>query len=216
MKKFEAELSALKGRVLRMGEVAQRMISRAVESLVERDASRMQQVLADEETLDRMQVEIDNEAVRLMTVYGPVAMDLRFLLMVARIDTELERLGDQSVNMCEYIQLLLDEPQLKPLIDLPRMAEIAGGMVRDALEAFHEGDTERAREVMARDDQVDALNDQLFRELLTYMMNDSGNIQRSLALILIARSLERIADHATNICEEVIYLVKGEDIRHTT
>ena len=215
MKKFETELSELKLQVVEMGGIAESMIERALTALVDRDSQIIEQVLQGEEKLDQMQVSIDNEAIRLLTVYGPVAMDLRFLLMVARINTEIERLGDQSVNMCEYIQLLLSEPQLKPLIDLPRMAEISRGMVHSALQAFHDGDTNVAKDVLTRDDEVDALNDQIFRELLTYMLNDSKNIQRSLALILIARSLERVADHATNIAEEVIYMVKGEDVRHT-
>jgi phosphate transport system protein len=214
MKKFEHELEVLKRRVVEMGEVTESMIGLSLKALVDRDSEIIKEVLAAEEKLDHFQVENDNEAVRLITLYSPIARDLRFLLMVARINTELERIGDQCVNNCEYVELLLSEPPLKPLIDLPRMAEISRAMVHEALQAFLQGDASKAKEVLKLDDQVDALNDQIFRELLTYMLTDAKSITRSLALILVARSLERIADHATNICEEVVYMVKGEDIRH--
>ena len=216
MKKFEEQLKSLKTQMMEMCSIAEQMISLALEALIRRDASIIEQVLEREQKINQMQIAIDNEAIRMMTIYGPVAMDLRFLLMVARINTELERLGDQSVNMCEYIQLFLGEPQLKRLIDIPRMAEITRGMVHDAIEAFHDGDAEKAENVLGKDDLVDALNDQIFSDLVTFMREDSQAIKRALALILIARSLERMADHATNISEEVIYLVKGEDVRHTT
>jgi phosphate transport system protein len=214
MKKFEEELGALKRRVVEMGERAQKMIALAVKALVDRDTAGIREVFAHEEEVDRCQMEIDNEAVRLIAVYSPVARDLRFLLMVTRINSELERMGDQAVNMCEDVELLVSEPELKPLIDLPRMAELTRGMVDGALRAFLDGDTGKAEETLEVDAQVDALDDQIFRELLTYMMSSPGNITCSVALILVARSLERIADHATNICEEVVYLVRGDDIRH--
>lgn len=216
MKKFEEQLKSLKIQMMEMCSIAEQMISLALEALIRRDASIIEQVLEREQNINQMQIAIDNEAIRIMTIYGPVAMDLRFLLMVARINTELERLGDQSVNMCEYIQLFLGEPQLKPLIDIPRMAEITREMVHDAIEAFHDGDAEKAENVLGKDDLVDALNDKIFSDLVTFMREDREAIKRALALILIARSLERMADHATNISEEVIYLVKGEDVRHTT
>lgn len=215
MKKFEQELAALKSRVVEMGKVTQNMIARALRALVERDRAIVEEVYTAEKKLDRFQIDNDDEAIRLIAVYTPVARDLRFLLMVARIVTELERMGDQAVNMCEYVELLISEPELKPLVDLPRMAQIAGRMVDEALIAFLEGDTKRAEKTLELDDQVDALNDQIFRELITYMRSSSENVKRSVALILVARSLERIADHATNICEEVVFLVRGEDIRHT-
>ncbi len=214
MKKFQRELTDLKRQVVDMGDVAQTMIAEAVKALVERDSSYIKEVFTGEEKLDRYQVAVDNEAIRLITVYSPVAADLRFLLMVARINTELERMGDQAVNMCEYVELLLTEPELKPLVDLPRMAELARGMVDDALQAFLTRDSEKAKDTLKTDDVVDALNDQIFRELLTYAMGKPENLTRCMALILVSRSLERIADHATNICEEVVYMVKGEDIRH--
>ena len=213
-RKFDEALTALKNRVVAMGEVAQRMIQQSMKALVDRNVGLIQAVLKDEDSLDRCQVEIDNEAIRLMAIQSPVAADLRFILMVARINTELERVGDLCVNLCESTQLLLTEPPLKPLVDLPKMADTAERMVQESIQAFLEGTTEKALQVIRADDEVDALNDQIFRELLTYMLSDPRNITRALSLILMARNLERIADHATNIAEEVVYLVKGEDIRH--
>ncbi len=213
-RKFDEALTALKNRVVAMGEVAQRMIQQSMKALVDRNVGLIQDVLKDEDILDRCQVEIDNEAIRLMAIQSPVAADLRFILMVARINTELERVGDLCVNLCESTQLLLTEPPLKPLVDLPKMADTAERMVQESLQAFLEGSTDKALRVIRADDEVDALNDQIFRELLTYMLSDPRNITRALSLILMARNLERVADHATNIAEEVVYLVKGEDIRH--
>jgi len=213
-RKFDDALAALKSKVVAMGEVAQTMIQQSMKALVDRDAAIIQLVLQNEDKLDRYQVEIDNDAIRLMALQSPVAQDLRFVLMVARINTELERIGDLCVNLCESVQLLLAEPPLKPLVDLPKMASTAERMVEEALQAFLQGTTEKALQVIKVDDEVDALNDQIFRELLTYMLSDPRNITRALALILMARNLERVADHGTNIAEEVVYLVKGEDIRH--
>jgi len=213
-RKFDDALAALKSKVVAMGEVAQTMIQQSMKALVDRDAAIIQLVLQNEDKLDRYQVEIDNDAIRLMALQSPVAQDLRFVLMVARINTELERIGDLCVNLCESVQLLLAEPPLKPLVDLPKMASTAERMVEEALQAFLQGTTEKALQFIKVDDEVDALNDQIFRELLTYMLSDPRNITRALALILMARNLERVADHGTNIAEEVVYLVKGEDIRH--
>jgi phosphate transport system protein len=213
-KKFDAELRRLKETVMTMGGIAHKMFQTAMRGLVTRDQKLLEEIDELEEQVDQFQIQIDEEVIRLMAVYGPVAMDLRFVLMIARINTELERIGDQAVNMCENIRLLLAEPELKKLVDLPRMADIAAEMLDGSLAAFRDGNPESARHVIARDGEVDALNDQIFRELLTYMIGDARTIARSLALILTARALERIADHATNVSEEVIYMVKGEDVRH--
>jgi phosphate transport system protein len=213
-KKFDAELLRLKEKIITMGEKAQEMFQTAMKALVNRDPSPGPEIQKLEEVVDRYQVEIDEDVVRLMATYGPVALDLRFVLMVARINTELERIGDQAVNMCENVELLLSEPELKKLVDLPRMADVAARMLRQSLQAFREESIEKAQEVIRADDEVDALNDQIFRELLTYMLSDPRTITRSVALVLTARMLERIADHATNIAEEVIYMVKGVDVRH--
>jgi len=214
MRKFELELDSLKNRLLEMGQVAERMVARASEALVQRDRKIVADVLAGEERLDRFQVEIDGEAVRLITVYTPTAKDLRFLLMVVRINTEIERIGDQAVNNCEYVEMFLSNPPARPLHDLSRMTDIACEMVHGALAAFASEDVEMARRVVALDDLVDALNRQTFTDLLADSADDPDMVKRSMSLILLARSLERIADHAENICEEVVFLVKGEDIRH--
>ena len=214
MRKFELELDNLKNRLLEMGQVAERMVARASEALVQRDRKIVADVLAGEERLDRFQVEIDGEAVRLITVYTPTAKDLRFLLMVVRINTEIERIGDQAVNNCEYVEMFLANPPARPLHDLSRMTDIACEMVHGALAAFASEDVDMARRVVALDDQVDALNRQTFTDLLADSADDPDMVKRSMSLILLARSLERIADHAENICEEVVFLVKGEDIRH--
>jgi phosphate transport system protein len=214
MKKFELELDSLKSRLLEMGSVAERMVARASEALVRRDRAIVADVLADEEVLDRMQIQIDGEAVPLITVYTPTAKDLRFLLMVVRINTELERIGDQAVNNCEYVEMFLSDPPARPMHDLSRMTDIACEMVHGALAAFATEDVEMAKRVVALDDQVDALNRQTFTDLIADPIDDPELVKRSMSLILLARSIERIADHAENICEEVVFLVKGEDIRH--
>lgn len=213
-RKFDEALASLKTKVVGMGQIAQSMIQDSMRALTERNAELIKRVLANEDRLDRCQIEIDTEAIRLMAIQAPVAFDLRFILMVARINTEIERIGDLCVNMCESTQLLLTEPPLKPLVDLPKMAETAERMVEESLQAFLDGATDKALKVIKADDTVDALNDQIFRELLTYMLGDPKNITRAISLILMARNIERVADHATNIAEEVVYLVKGEDIRH--
>lgn len=211
MKKFENELAALKRRVVEMGDVTESMIDLAMQALADRRIEVFQQVLSLEDRLDRMQVEIDNEANRLLTVYGPVAGDLRFILMVSRINSELERMGDHAVNMCEDIQLLIADPDAEVPDELHKMAKLARGMLRSALQAFFTADSSKAQETLATDDLVDALNDQVVRELLAR----NKDITSSLAVILLARTLERVADQATNICEEVIYMVQGADVRHT-
>ena len=213
MKKFEQELEHLKRRVMEMGGITEEMVALASDALVDRDQSAIERVLANEAKLDRFQLEIDGEAVRLITIYTPIAKDLRFLLMVARINAELERIGDQAVNNCEYVQTLSASPP-GPLGDLSRMSEITSGMVHTALQAFDQEDTEKAQAVLRIDDEVDQLYYQTFSDLLADTSDDADRVSRSMSLILVARSLERIADHATNICEEVIYMVKSEDIRH--
>jgi len=214
MKKFEQELASIKQRVMEMGAIAETMIGLASKALMSRDRALIEQVREAEATLDRCQVEIDGEAVRLITIYTPTAKDLRFLLMVVRINTELERIGDQAVNNCEYAEMFISQPPPRSLKDLSSMADITVDMVHGALQAFEQEDVARAQQVLALDDAVDALNALTFADLVSEHTGDPEAIKRSMSLILLARSLERIADHATNICEEVVYLVKGEDIRH--
>jgi phosphate transport system protein len=201
---------------MEMGALTESMIAWASDALIKRDRAIVQQVLAGEVKLDRFQVEIDSEAIRLITIYTPIAKDLRFLLMVVRINTELERIGDQAVNNCEYVEMFLSDPPPRPLYDISRMTEIACRMIHGALEAFDKEDVQSAEHAVTLDDEVDALNRQTFSDLLSDRTDDPDLVKRCMSLILLARSIERIADHAVNVCEEVIYLVKGEDIRHQT
>jgi phosphate transport system protein len=198
-----------------MGQIASSMVHIAVQALTQRDEGRCQEVRKKEQDVDNLQVELDDRAVKLTALNQPVGADLRFLFMVSRISTEIERIADQAVNICETTPTLLKEPLLKPLIDFPLMAETAEKMVTDSLEALVRRDVALANRVLGEQEaKVDALRDQIFRELLTYMMSDPATIPRALALILISRNLERVGDHATNIAEEVIYLVQGRDVRH--
>ena len=213
MKKFEQELGRLKERALKMGAVAESMVAASSKAIANPERAIIDQVLADEPELDNLQIEIDREAIRLITIYSPAARDLRFLLMLARINSELERIGDQAVNNCEYAELLRPHPPPQPLGELSRMAATALEMTRDALHAFQTEDLGQAQAVMHRDDEIDGMNARLVRDMLDRKPSDHEIATRSIAL-LIGRSLERIADHATNICEEVFYMVKGEDIRH--
>ncbi|MEX2185136.1 MAG: phosphate signaling complex protein PhoU [Pirellulales bacterium] len=222
MKKFEQELATLRTRIVDMGTLSRSMIEMAIGALDSPGDDVYQKVLAAEEQLDQMQLDIDREAIRLLTVYGPVANDLRFVLMVARINSELERIGDQAVNICEDLQLMAAKTKASPPPEIHKMAKLVSGMVRDSMAAFVQEDVRKADEVLATDDVVDALNDQVVRELLSDQVvreaisADEGpaHIADALGLILLSRSLERIADQATNICEEVIYMVKGADVRH--
>jgi phosphate transport system protein len=211
---FEVELNALKDRLLYMGSSAETMIQLAIKGLVKRDAKILEEVFTLEKKVNELHIEIDERCLLLLALRQPIAVDLRLITAAMKINTDLERIGDQAVNVTQNTMQLLKEPLLKPLIDLPRMAEIAAGMVKDSLDAFVKRDVALARNVLTRDDEVDQLKDQIFRELLTYMLNDPKTITRGIDHILIARNLERIADHATNISEDVIFMVQAKDIRH--
>ena len=210
---FEAELHALRDRLLAMGSLAETMIHKGIKALVDRDAALVQAVLAHEEEMDLLCIEIDDRCFTQLALRQPMASDLRFLVGGIKINSDLERIGDQAVSIALRARSLIDQPLLKPLIDIPRMTSIVQEMVRYSLDAFVRQDPELARNVIDRDDEVDSLRDQIFRELLTYMMGDPATIPRALDLILVSRNLERIADHATNIAEDVIYIVRGEDVR---
>lgn len=211
---FDRELVSLNEKLIRMAALAEEMIRISVKVLVFREASLIEEVNKKEKDVNNLQVEIDEEIVALIARMQPVAVDLRFLIAASKINGELERIADQAINICQNTVFLLKFPQLKPLVDMPIMADIVQRMVRDSLDAYVQRDTAKAQEVLNSDDKVDAFKDQIFRELLTYMMSDPQSIQRALSLILIARNLERIADHSTNISEEVIYMVQGRDVRH--
>jgi phosphate transport system protein len=211
---FDAELTALNEKLLEMARLAEESVARAVKSLKERNEAIAQDVLKREGGINLLEIEIDERCMKLLALRQPVASDLRFITSAMKISSDLERVGDLAVNIAEVSLDLLKQPPLKPLIDIPRMAAVAQSMVKDALNAFVNRDEKLARAVCERDDEVDSLNDQVFRELLTYMMNDPATINRAVGLILIGRHLERIADHATNIGEDVIYLVLGKTIKH--
>lgn len=211
---FDEELKSLKEQLLMMGGLVEAMVSQAMKALVVRDASLVKEVLKEEEEVNKLHLEIAELCLQLIALRQPLAIDLRFILASSRISSDMERMGDLAINITDNTLELLKVPPLKPLIDLPRMAEIAQKMVKDSLDAFIRKDTLLAQSVIEKDDEVDGLKDQVFRELLTYMMSDSGTIKRALQLILVSRHLERIADHATNVAEDAIFLVKGKDIRH--
>jgi len=211
---FDEELKSLREKLLEMATRAEEQIALAVRALTDRDEEQACQVLAREEAVNLLDIEIDGTCLRLLALRQPMAADLRLITSAMKISSDLERIGDLAVNIAERTLDLLKSPQLKPLIDIPRMTGIAQQMVRDAIRAFVEGDDRLARAVCERDDQIDRLNGQVFRELLTYMMQDRRAIGRAVDLILIGRHLERIADHATNIAEDVIYMVRGKTIKH--
>jgi phosphate transport system protein len=213
-RQFDTELNRLKTKLLTMGATAEKMIHDVSQALADWNLDFFKSVEKAEESMDLLQRDIDEETIRLIAVYTPVAVDLRFLLMVTRINTDLERIGDQAINIAFYARQMMKDKPLKPLIDLPRMAELAKGMLRKSLDAFTQRSSDLAREVIRTDDKVDQLNDQIFRELMTFVLTDPKTIPQALELILTARAFERIADHAVAIAEDVYYLVKGKDIRH--
>ena len=212
---FHEELDSLKQTLLAMGALVEDQIRRVMRALVERDDVLARNVIERDAQVNAYDVEVDEKCVELLALHQPTAGDLRFLTTAMKIVTDLERIGDQAVNIAQRAIELNQEVQLKPYIDLPRMAEKAQAMVKESLDAFVARDTELARRVCSEDAVVDALNHQIFRELLTFMMEDAKTIPRAIRLILIARFLERVADHATNIAEMVIYMVESKMVRHT-
>jgi phosphate transport system protein len=212
---FHEELAALKQTLLAMGGLVEDQIRRVMRALVERDDEQARDVIERDKQVNAYENEIDEKCVELLALHQPAAGDLRFITTAMKIVTDLERIGDQAVNIAQRALELNQEPQLKPYIDLPRMAEKAQAMMKESLDAFVARDTALARRVRAGDGDVDDLNHQIFRELLTFMMEDPTTIPRAIQLILIARCLERVADHATNIAEMVIYLVESRMVRHT-
>jgi phosphate transport system protein len=213
-KHYREELGELRETVLRMGGLVEQMTHRAIQALVERKIEMLAEVSAMEVQVNQLHIDIDEICLEMIALRQPTAADLRFIAAAMKINTDMERIGDQAINITQRAEHLLTVPPVKPLIDIPRMAETAKEMLRDALDAFVNGNDELAYETIKKDDLVDQLKDQVFRELLTYMMADPSTIPRALDLILVSRHVERIADHATNICEDVIFMVKGKDVRH--
>ena len=212
---FHEELDALKQTLLAMGGLVEDQIRRVMRALIDRDGPQAQEVIERDRQVNAWDVEIDEKCVELLALHQPTAIDLRFITTTLKIVTDLERIGDQAVNIAQRALELNREPQLKPYVDLPRMAEKAQRMVKESLDAFVSRDTELARKVRGEDAEVDGLKEQIFRELLTFMMEDPKTIPRAIRLILISRFLERTADHATNIAEMVIYMVESKMVRHS-
>lgn len=211
---FEEELQQLKEKLLRMSSLVEDSISLSIKSLVERDSILANKVLNQDDLIDQSEIEIDDFCLKLLALQQPQARDLRFIAASMKIVNDLERMGDLAVNIAHRSLDLLKAPLLKPLIDIPRMAQCTQAMLKDSLNAFVNDDVQLARDVCRRDDEVDNLNVQIFRELLTYMLQDTSSIQRAVDLILVAKNLERIADHSTNIAEDVIYIVEARVVKH--
>jgi phosphate transport system protein len=215
-KQYDAELKHIREKLLEMGGKVELMINDALKALVERDSTLADRVIVYDHEINRLEMLIDEKCLEVLALRQPAARDLRFITLALKIVTDLERIGDQCRNIGKRVKELNEEPRLKPYIDLPRMAHWAGIMVKEALDAFVRGDDELALKVCRDDDFVDNLNEQIQRELLTFMIEDSSTISRAIKINSISKCLERIADHATNVAEMVIFMVKGKDIRHTT
>jgi len=213
-KHYGEQLAGVREMVLRMGGLAEQMTRRVIQALVQRDAGLLAEVRAMEVQVNQLHVDVDEACLELIALRQPAAADLRFIAAAMKIIVDMERIGDQAINITERAESLLAVPPLKPLIDIPRMADIAQEMLKASLDAYVNGDDDLAYQTILKDDEVDQLKDQVFRELLTFMMADPTTIPRAMDLILVSRHIERIADHATNICEDVIFMVKGKDVRH--
>jgi phosphate transport system protein len=211
---FERELEDLNKQLLLMGGRAETIVLKSVEALRRLDRDLANEVFGDDKLIDRMELDIDERCLRLLALQQPMAKDLRFITAALKINNDLERVGDHGVNIAGSVMRLAGKPLLKPLIDIPRMAELASDMLHESLDAFVRRDADKARRICIRDDAVDQLNDQIFRELVTYMVEDSKTITRAMELILVARNLERVADLATNVAEEVVFIAEARVIKH--
>jgi phosphate transport system protein len=214
LRHFDEELNALKERILRMGALVETQVANAIKALVERNTDLARNVIATDHQVNAYDVEVDEECIRLLALRQPTASDLRFITTAMKISTDLERMSDLAEDICERAIELAEEPQLKPYIDIPRMADHTRTMVKEALDAFVNRNADLARKVCRDDDLVDDLTRQVFRELLSYMLEDPAAISRAIRITFVAKYIERIADHATNVAEMVVYLVEGKIIRH--
>ena len=211
---FDEDLAALKDKLLTMASYAEAAVNQAIKALVDRDDALAQRVKDGDTTLDQYEIELDDICINLLALKTPMASDLRLITVAMKFTQNLERVGDEATKMAKRVLDLNREPALKPLVDIPRMAALATDMLKNALDAFVRGDAVLARAIIPRDAEVDALNKQLHRELISYMIEDQQNITRCLHLMVISKSLERVADHAKNLAEEIIYLLEGRDVRH--
>jgi phosphate transport system protein len=216
IKQYDAELNEIRTLLLQMGGKVEVMISNCIQSLVDRDSEMADRTILSDHEINHLEVTIDEKCLEVLARRQPAARDLRFLTLALKIVTDLERIGDQCVSIANRVKEINEEPPLKPYIDLPRLADAARDMVRESLDAFVRGDEILAIKVCENDQFVDDLNYQIQRELLTFMMEDPSTITRAMKLNYVSKCLERIADHATNVAEMVIFMVKGKDIRHTT
>lgn len=214
MKRLQEEINNLKKSLLQMASMVEEMIVKSVKSLKEKNTPLAEEIIRNDDVINRMEIDIDNLCIKILALYHPEAEDLRTVTMIMKINNDLERIGDHAVNIAERAIYLSDKPPVKPLIDIPRMVEKATEMLRESLEAFVNKNAELAVEVCKKDDEVDYLENQIMRELITYMMEDPSTIDRSLRLILIARDLERVADLATNIAEDAFYIASGQILKH--
>jgi phosphate transport system protein len=214
-RRLDQDLDRVRQALLKMGGMVEGMVAKATQSLLDRNNQLCAEVIEGDNQVDQLEIEIDEACHLILGTKQPTAVDLRFLVAVMKINSDLERIGDSAVNIAQSVEQLNEQPTLKPYIDLPHLSELVQAMVRKSLDAFVRRDTALATEVCQSDDAVDGLYKQIFRELLTYMIEDPKTVSRALHLLLISRNMERIADHATNIAEDVIYYVEGRDIRHS-
>ena len=211
---FQDELEHLKARLLEMGGLAEDRLRLAVRALTERDLTLVDRVLTGDAAINQLHIEVDDRCFKLLALHQPMAVDLRAIVSAVKINTDLERVGDLAVNIGEAAARYLEHPPVKELIDIPRMADIAQEMLRDALDSYVRRDLPLAQQVLDRDDELDLLKTHVFRELLTHMLRNQATIEPSLDLILMSRHLERVGDHATNVAEDVIFMVSARDVRH--
>ncbi|AHF92104.1 PhoU family transcriptional regulator [Opitutaceae bacterium TAV5] len=211
---FDTELESFRSHLLLMGELAISQVNQAIKALVDADIDLARKVIASDDELDHLEIEIDNEAIRYMNLRAPIATELRLVIVGMKASHDLERVGDEASNIAKRVKKLAVEPPLKPYVDIPRMAGLATAMLRDALDCFIETDSQKPVEIIRRDEEVDILNKQVYRELSSFMIERPDTISRALELMFISKSIERIADHATNIAEEMIFLTQARDVRH--
>ena len=211
---FDTELEAFRNHLIKMGEISIQQLNDSIKALMEADVGLADRVIARDDELDLLEIKIDEEAMRYMNLRAPIATELRLVIVGMKASHDLERVGDEATGIAKRAVRLAAEPPLKSYIDIPRMAGMAGVMLRDALDCFLSGDAGKAADIIRRDAEVDAINKQLYRELSSFMLEQPGSISRAIELMFIIKSIERIADHATNIAEEMIYLVKAKDVRH--
>ncbi len=214
MVRLEEEISKLKKMLFEMATSVEEMIAKSIKALKDRNMIMAEEVIKSDAKINEMEIEIDNQCIKILALYHPEAEDLRTVSMIMKINNDLERIGDHAVNIAEKTIYLADKPPVKPLIDIPRMADKAIKMLQESLDAFVNKDAQLAIDVCKRDDEVDSLEPQIVRELVTYMIADPQTIDRSLTLILIAREIERVADLATNIAEDTYYIVSGKSLKH--